>query len=62
MTERGAFTIAEAAEYAAVSVTTIRRAYRSGALELIYPTSKPVIRKAALDEWLASLPTEPKAS
>lgn len=60
--DRVAYTVTEAAEAAGVSEMTLRRAYRSGALTLRYPTSRPVVMKSDLEAWLAACPTEREAS
>ena len=52
-----AYTVEKAAEIAGVSPMTIRRAYASGALEVHYPTSRPVILRADLESWLRRSPT-----
>lgn len=52
--DKMAYTIDEAAEVASVSVTTIREAYRSGALPVTKPTSRPLILRADLEAWLLS--------
>lgn len=54
-----AFTFEEAADASGYSVDTIRRAVRSHDLIARYANTKPVIRVSELDDWLASLPTEP---
>lgn len=56
-----AYTLAEAAATCGMSIDTIRRALRNNELTARYPTSKPVILNAELDEWLESKPTEPKS-
>lgn len=55
-----AYNLQDAAANAGVSVDTIRRAMRSGDLIAHYPTSRPVIMRAELEDWLRSKPTEPK--
>ncbi len=60
MTEPGAFTIAGAAAYSAVSEKTVRRAIGSGDLPAKYPTSRPVILRADLDAWLQAAPDQPR--
>lgn len=44
----------EAARFARVGVTTIRDAYRSGALHVSYPTRHPVIKHEDLVAWIES--------
>lgn len=56
--ERLAYSIPEAAEAAGVSETTIRRAYRSGALKRRFVTAKPVILREDLEAWIKAAPTE----
>lgn len=58
MTDRISYTVAEAAEAVGMSVDVVRRAYRSGALEVHYPTSRPVILRADLEAWIANSSTE----
>lgn len=53
-----AYTVEKAAEIAGVSAMTIRRAYASGALEVRYPTTRPVIMRADLEAWLRRSPSE----
>ena len=56
-----AYTIKEAATACGVSEPVIRRAIAAGDLVPSYPTSRPVIPRAELESWLASLPaTSPK--
>jgi len=47
----------EAARFARVGETTIRAAYRSGALRVRYVTSRPVISHEDLIAWIESAPT-----
>lgn len=56
-----AYTVDKAAEVAGVSDMTIRRACRSGALTVRYPTSRPVILRSDLLKWLEAAPTERSA-
>jgi len=60
MSDKLAYSIAEAAEVSAVSTDTIRRAIRSNDLAVKYPTSKPVIMAQELSDWLNSRPSEPR--
>lgn len=55
-----AYSFEEAAEATGYSAATIRMAVRNHNLIARYANSKPVIRTSELDEWLQSLPTEPK--
>ncbi|MBT1001187.1 hypothetical protein KIH31_01115 [Paenarthrobacter sp. DKR-5] len=55
-----AFTLDEAAEACGYSVATLRRALRNHDLIARYANSKPVILVSELEEWLCSLPMEPK--
>jgi hypothetical protein len=55
-----ALTYEEAAEATGFSVSTLRWAVRRNDLIARYAKSKPVLRVSELDEWLASLPTEPR--
>lgn len=57
-TERKAYTLPEAALVAGVGLTVIKEAADSGELIKRYPTSRPVILAAELDDWLKSRPTE----
>lgn len=54
----GAYTLDGAAAYCGVSRDVIDEEIRKGNLIARYPTSRPVILREELDEWLASLPTE----
>lgn len=53
-----AYTYVEAAEACGVGETRIKEAVRNGELVARYPSSRPVITRDELDEWLRSLPTE----
>lgn len=55
-----AYSVEEAAAATGYSVDTIRIAIRSHHLVARYANSKPVIRTSELDDWLESLPSEPK--
>lgn len=55
-----AYNLKEAAEATGYSTDTIRRAIRNSDLTARYANSKPVILKDELEDWLRSLPTEPK--
>lgn len=55
-----AFNFEEAAEATGYSVDTIRRAVRNSELTARYANSKPIILVGELNEWLTSLPSEPK--
>ena len=55
-----ALTIKDAAAAVGVSADVIRAAIKRGDLIANYPTSRPVIRVAELDEWLKRRPTEPR--
>lgn len=55
-----AYSFEEAAEATGYSVATIRTAVRNHDLIARYANSKPVIRTCELDDWLRSLPTEPR--
>lgn len=57
-----AYTVADAAEAVGVSPDVIRRAIRAGAIEVRYPTARPVIPADSLREWFRGLPTERAAS
>lgn len=56
-TPRIAYRPKEAAELVGVSETTIRDAYRSGALRVHYLTSQPRITHADLMAWVEAAPT-----
>lgn len=57
--ERVAFTPAEAARIAGVSLDSIRNAYRSGELICHYRSpQRPVILRDDLVAWIAAAPTE----
>ena len=59
MTDRIAYTPAEAAETVGVSIDTIRSAYRSGVLPVHYVTpQRPVIKRVDLEAWIDGMPTE----
>lgn len=61
MTERLAYTIAEAAEAVGVSVTTIRRAIASGALPVRFlgqGRTRPSIDRDDLVAWIKAAPRE----
>jgi hypothetical protein len=56
-----AYSVAEAAAASGLSESTIRAAYRSGALPVRYPTKgacKPVVLARDLQAWLDHAPTE----
>lgn len=56
-------TVPEAAELTSISRDVLDIAIKRGELLARYPTSRPVIRLADLDEWLERLPTEsPRSS
>lgn len=57
-----ALTIPEAAKAVGVGVTTLREAIRNGDLIAHYPTSRPVVLRSELEEWLKSTPTEGRAA
>jgi len=48
----------DAAAVVGVSVDVIRRAVRAGDLVPRYPTSRPVLLRRDLEEWVESAPTE----
>jgi predicted site-specific integrase-resolvase len=58
VTERLAYRLEEAAEVAGVSLSTIRRAVKSGALVKSYLSDHPVIYRENLVAWIESAPTE----
>lgn len=58
MSEKLAYTVAEAAAAAAVSEPVIRRAVGKGDLTFHYPTSRPVVLAEDLRDWLATAPIE----
>lgn len=53
-----AYTLDEAAAASGVSRTTINEALAKGSLVATYPTSRPVILAADLQDWLDTLPNE----
>lgn len=53
------YSIDEAAEATGYSSDSIRRAIRNNDLVARYANSKPVLLASELNDWLASLPTEP---
>jgi hypothetical protein len=53
-----AFTFEEAAAATGYGKTVIKLAVRDGDITASYANSKPVIRRAELDRWLESLPSE----
>lgn len=57
MSEPLAYTVATAAEDAAVSPDVIRRAIRVGDLPCRYNGNRPIILRPDLEAWLQSLPT-----
>lgn len=57
-----AYNVTKAAEQAGVSVDVIRQAIKNGDLIARYPTSRPVIQRSELEEWLDTRPTEPKVA
>lgn len=56
--DKVAYTIYEAADACGVSDKTIRRAIDSGDLIAYYPTSRAVILKEDLQDWIKAAPTE----
>lgn len=48
---------AEAARFVRMGETTIRDAYRSGALRVFYRTTRPLIKHEDLIAWIESAPT-----
>jgi excisionase family DNA binding protein len=56
--ERLAYSLAEAAEVVGVSLPTLRRAIDKGDIVPRYPSRRPVIPAAELQQWLDRLPTE----
>ena len=57
-----AYNVKDAASVAGVSQDVIRAAIKRGDLIAHYPTSRPVILRAELEEWLKSTPTEGKVA
>jgi len=57
-----AYSIAALSEATGVSEDVIRRAIKAGDLVASYPSSRPVITRSEAERWLASLPTERRAS
>lgn len=55
--ERKAYSLAEAAAVAGVSLFTVKEACDRGDLVKRYPSSRPVILAEDLESWLRSLPT-----
>lgn len=53
-----AYTIQDAADLAGVSKEVIRAHIKRGNLTARYPSTRPVILAAELDEWLTNLPTD----
>ena len=53
-----AYTIQDAADLAGVSKEVIRAHIKRGNLTARYPSTRPVILAAELDEWLNNLPTD----
>jgi len=62
MTDKIAYTYAQAAEATGVGETRIKEAVRNGELTVRYPSSKPIIEHDELLAWVHALPTERKAS
>lgn len=54
-----AYSYEEAAEVVGYSVTTLKTEVGRGNLAPSYANRKPVFRRAELDRWLESLPSEP---
>jgi len=55
---RISYTMLAAAQACGVSLTTLREAYKSGRLEVHYPTGRPVVLVEDLRAWIKSCPTE----
>lgn len=53
-----AYTLDEAAAACGVSRDVVDRAVAQGNLICVYPTSRPVITRTELQEWVESWPTE----
>lgn len=58
MSERGAMSVRNAAEFIGVSRTELYEAIKRGDLIAYYPTTKAVIETEELLAWLRSRPTE----
>lgn len=56
MTDKLAYSLAEAAQACGVSIDVIRRAIRSNSLPVRYPTSRPVVLHSDLEAWLHAAP------
>lgn len=50
--QQGALTLREAADFCGIALSTLRRAIDRRELDAHYPTSKPVVLRKDLDEWL----------
>lgn len=58
MTDRISYTLREAADATGISERVIQRAYLGGQLPVHFVTSRPLILRTDLEEWIASAPTE----
>jgi len=61
MTQKIAYTVAEAAEMVGYSERTLKQAIADGNLLARYANTKGVIRHADLDAWIDKLPAEAPA-
>lgn len=59
MSDKKAFTIQEAAAAYGVSADVVRAHIKRGELAARYPTSRPIIDAAELDNWFNALPSTP---